>query len=84
MYACSIIYVDMICINRFIQHEQADWLGLIYCFILTVFIRREAYAALKDGVESVQEDNEKLEDDILARWDWFTFIETSKETDMEA
>ena len=42
-------------------------INLIYCFILTVFIRREAYAALKDGVESVQEDNEKLEDDILAR-----------------
>jgi hypothetical protein len=31
--------------------------------------RKVAYAALKEGVECVQEDNERLEEDLLTRFD---------------
>ena len=36
--------------------------------VLNNLIRRVAYTALKEGVESGQESNEKLEEDLIARY----------------
>lgn len=37
--------------------------------ITSLHRRKVAYAALKEGVECVQEDNDRLEEDVLTRFD---------------
>jgi hypothetical protein len=35
---------------------------------IVIIIRRDAYAAVKEGVDSLNEENERLVEDLESRW----------------